>query len=395
MAAKFQADTLPSVTMQTSRASDSNSAQLPYGGRLMFTQSWEDPDCDLAALRPQPGETILAVISGGDNLLGLLLSDPAEVVAVDLNPTQLYLLELKRAAFRRLAHAEMLILLGVRTGMPPQRLYQKLRPDLSPAALAFWDGRTGWFDQGLLLRGGFERYYAMCRAMLRIVIGGRRLERLFTLPAAAQRDFYHKEWDTWRWRALLRIACSKYVLGKRLDPAWFAHAEISSFGAHFSRLAEHAVAELPARSNYFLAQIFLGRYLDENTVPEYLRAENFETIRGRLDRITPVMADIGAAVSALAPQSVNCFALSNVFEYSPPVLFEQTLSALVRAARPGARFALRNLLAPRRLADHAEFSVDVPLSTRLRDADRGFIYSRFEAAILAEPALQAGIRGVA
>ena len=54
----------------------------------MFTQSWEDPACDLAALAVQPGETIFAIISGCDNVLGFLLADPARVIAVDLNPTQ-------------------------------------------------------------------------------------------------------------------------------------------------------------------------------------------------------------------------------------------------------------------------------------------------------------------
>jgi S-adenosylmethionine-diacylglycerol 3-amino-3-carboxypropyl transferase len=362
--------------------SDSNPPP-PYGGRLMFTQSWEDPACDLAALRPQPGETILAIMSGCDNVIGFLLSDPAEVIAVDLNPAQTYLFELKRAAIHRLSHAEMLNLLGARAGDGRQRLYQQLRGDLSPAALEFWDARPKWFDQGLLSRGGFERYYALCRTLLRIVIGRRRLERLFTLRLAQQREFYDQVWNTWRWRALLRIACSKYVLGKRLDPTWFAHAEITSFGKHFARLAEHAVAELPARSNYFLAQLFLGRYLDEDTVPDYLRAEHFETIRRRLYRITPVTADVCAAIEALAPQSVDCFALSNVFEYSPRELFNQTLSEMARAARSGARFCLRNLLAPRRLADNPWFAVDAELSARLRDADRGFIYSGFEAATLA------------
>jgi S-adenosylmethionine-diacylglycerol 3-amino-3-carboxypropyl transferase len=369
--------------MRTSRVSDSNSPLVPYGGRLMFTQSWEDPACDLAALRPQPGETIFAIISGCDNLFGLLLSDPAKIIAVDLNPAQVYLLELKRAAFRRLSHAEMLNLLGVRADIARQPLYQRLRGDLGPGALQFWDVRPQWFERSLLAQGGFERYYAMCRALLRIVIGRRRLGRLFTLRLDQQRAFYAQEWDTWRWRALLRVACSKYVLGKRLDPGWFAHAEVASFGRHFARLAEHAVAELPARSNYFLAQLFLGRYLDEASMPDYLRAEQFETIRRRLDRIVPVTADVGAALAALAVQSVDCFALSNVFEYSPRALFEQTLPALVRAARPGARVALRNLLAPRRLADHPAFLVDTVLSERLRDADRGFIYSRFEAATLA------------
>jgi S-adenosylmethionine-diacylglycerol 3-amino-3-carboxypropyl transferase len=277
----------------------------------------------------------------------------------------------------------MLQLLGVRTSPTRQLLYQRLRPDLSPAALEFWDARLQWFDLGLLTRGGFERYYAMGRALLRVVIGRRRLERLFTLRPEQQREFYVREWNTWRWRALLRVVCSKYVLGKRLDPSWFAHAEITSFGTHFTQLAEHAVADLPARSNYFLAQLFLGRYLDEDTVPDYLRAANFDTIRERLDRVRAVTADVGAAINTLDRRSVDCFAMSNVFEYSPKELFERSLRGLVRAARPGARFALRNLLAPRLLADHSEFRVDTALSAQLRSADRGFIYSRFEAATLA------------
>jgi S-adenosylmethionine-diacylglycerol 3-amino-3-carboxypropyl transferase len=369
--------------MPTSRASDLESPPAPYGGRLMFTQSWEDPACDLAALRPRPGETLLAIISGGDNALGFLLSDPAQIIAVDLNPAQGHLLELKQAAFRRLTHADMLAFLGVRAGSGRPRLFQQLRAELSPAARQFWDARQNLLDRGILAQGGFERYYATLRALLRIVIGRRRLEQLFTLPADRQRDFYLEHWNTLRWRALIRIACSKYVLGKRLDPSWFAHAEVTSFGQHFTRLAEHVVADLPARPNYFLAQLCLGRYLDEDTVPDYLRRENFATIQQRLHRISIVTADIGAAVAAMAPQSVDCFALSNVFEYSARELFERTRAALVRAARPGARFALRNLLAPRRLADDPAFVVDTALSDRLRDADRGFIYSRFEAATLA------------
>src|ERR1700733_15040457 len=125
--------------MRISRVSDSHPPPVPYGGRLMFTQSWEDPDCDLEALRPQPGETIFAIISGCDNLFGLLLTDPAEIIAVDLNPAQAYLLELKRAAFRRLSHAEMLTLLGVRASTRRRLLYTRLRGDLSAAALRFWD----------------------------------------------------------------------------------------------------------------------------------------------------------------------------------------------------------------------------------------------------------------
>lgn len=69
--------------------------------------------------------------------------------------------------------------------------------------------------------------------------------------------------------------------------------------------------------------------------------------------------------------------------YSPPAIFADSKHEIVRVARPGARLAHRNLLAPRRLADDSRFSVDADLSETLRAADRGFIYSRFEAARVA------------
>lgn len=256
----------------------------------MFTQSWEDPACDLAALRPQPGETLLAITSGCDNVLGFLLADPARIIAVDINPAQNYLFELKRAAFRNLTYAEMLRFLGVTADAGAGQLYARLRAELSAGARQFWDSHRDWFDRGLLVQGGFERYFATLRALLRIAVGRRRLERLFTLDPAQQREFYEQEWNTLRWRSLTRFACSRWVLGKRLDPTWFLHAETPSFGRHFTGLAEHAIADLPARTNYFLAQILLGRYLDAETVPEYLRFHNFETIRARLDRVTLVTA---------------------------------------------------------------------------------------------------------
>ena len=359
---------------------------IPYGGRLMFTQSWEDPECDLAALRPAPGERWLMITSGGDNVLGALLADPARVTAVDLNPTQTWLLELKRAGFRRLSHGDLLHLLGVRSPAGARDLYQTLRNDLSQDARSYWDAHLEWLDRGLLLAGGFERYFALLRRGLRLVVGRRRMEELFEQDAASQAAYFRERWNTLRWRALVRVLCSRRVLGSRLDPSWFEHAETSSFGAHFQRLATHVLAELPARTNYFLAQILLGRYLDERQVPAYLRPESLETIRARLDRLEIVTADVGDALAALPERSVDCFALSNVFEYSPPALFQRSLGLLQRAARPGARFTLRNLLAPRRLASDARFAVDAAESERLRAADRGFIYSWFEAARLREAA---------
>jgi S-adenosylmethionine-diacylglycerol 3-amino-3-carboxypropyl transferase len=347
----------------------------------MFTQSWEDPACDIEWLSIGPGETVLAITSGGDNVLEFLLEDPERIVSVDVNPLQAHLVELKVAAFRGLSHREMLSLLGVRSHHSRGELYRRIRDFLGESSRRYWDDSQRMIERGLLTQGGFERYFAVLRGVLGVLIGRRKLEMLFTLEPEEQTEFFHRHWNTLRWRTFLRVGCSKWFLGNRLDPSWFAHSDgPASYGEHFGGLARHAIVGIPARSNYFLSQIFLGRYLTESQVPRYLAPEHFETIRSRLDRLELVTADVCDALRGLPDDSVDAFALSNVFEYSPPELFAESMGELARVARTGAPITLRNLLAPRRLGKDARFSVNAEAGDRLRRRDRGFIYSHFEAA---------------
>ena len=357
------------------------SDNAPYGGRLMFAQSWEDPECDRAALVVQTGDHVLAITSGGDNVLDFLRDDPATIVAIDINPTQSFLFELKRAAFLQLDHAGLLSVLGVSGTERAGELYRSIREGLSPAARVFFDARPRWFDDGLLTQGGFERYFATLRLIIRLAVGRTTIGRLFEIAPSMQAEFYRRDWDRWRWRWLMRIGCSKALLGNRLAPAWFADSQATDFGGHFLALAEHVLVALPSRENYFLAQILLGRYFEQER-PAYLRSENFETIRDRIERVELKVAGIEEGLRALPDQSIDAFALSNVFEYSPPSVFADSKDEIVRVSRSGARIAHRNLLTPRRLADDSRFTVDIDSSERLRAADRGFIYSRFEAARL-------------
>ena len=60
--------------------------------RLVYTQTWEDPEADLAALQLPLGSTIVTISSGGCNALSYLTAKPAQVYAVDLNDAHLALL---------------------------------------------------------------------------------------------------------------------------------------------------------------------------------------------------------------------------------------------------------------------------------------------------------------
>ena len=52
---------------------------------LVYTQIWEDPEVDMEALALQPDSHVVAIASGGCNVLSYLTADPARITAVDLS----------------------------------------------------------------------------------------------------------------------------------------------------------------------------------------------------------------------------------------------------------------------------------------------------------------------
>src|SRR5713226_4287914 len=100
--------------------------------RLVYTQIWEDPEADLAALQLPLGSTIVTISSGGCNALSYLTAQPAQVYAVDLNQAHLSLLKLKLAGIRALStYDEFWQFFGEAAAIANSALYrERLRPVL-------------------------------------------------------------------------------------------------------------------------------------------------------------------------------------------------------------------------------------------------------------------------
>src|SRR5215831_13459560 len=104
--------------------------------RLYFAQVREDPLLEVEALAPTSDDTLVVVGSGGCTALSLLAEGAGRVAAVDLNPTQNHLVELKLAAVTSLPHDSVLGALGGAkwTRAARAEAYGELRGRLSPAA---------------------------------------------------------------------------------------------------------------------------------------------------------------------------------------------------------------------------------------------------------------------
>ncbi len=345
--------------------------------RVNYGQVWEDADLLLSALAVQPGERCLSIASAGDNALALLLADPAEVVAIDLNPYQIACLELRIAAYRALDHAAFLELYGAEPSRRRADLYARCRPLLGDAGTAaFWDGQ-----QGLLLRHGLagvgrlERYLRLFRRLLRLVQGSSRIEALLAPRTRRERArFYREAWDSWRWRLLFRLffsRCTMQALGR--EPAFFAHAE-ADLARHLLARSRHALTELDPSRNPYLNQVLTGRY--GRCLPLALRPESFGPIRARLDRLTYRRQGLEEAVAAGPFDRMN---LSDVFEYKSEDAAQELLRRLRAACPIGGRIAFWNMLVPRQAQPEA-VSGWRPLSrpgAGLLQQDKAFFYSAF------------------
>lgn len=84
---------------------------------IRYANCWEDPKVLLQGLAPKRSSKILSIASAGDNSFSLLVTNPELVVAVDVNLTQLYLVELKKAAIRSLDYEDILVFLGFHEGV--------------------------------------------------------------------------------------------------------------------------------------------------------------------------------------------------------------------------------------------------------------------------------------
>ena len=351
--------------------------------RLYFAQVREDPRGELEALSPTATDTVVVVSSGGCTALSLLAAGAGRVVAVDRNATQNHIVELKVAA-ASLGAARAVAFLGGRPATARLATYATLRPQLGPDARRYWDEHPRAVARGVLSAGVSERFIAKVVAMLRLFVHpASRIERLLACRTVdEQRVLFDREWSTRRWRALFRVLCNGFVFRGTYPAAFFTHLEHASFSDHFRSVAEHAIAELPVRDNYFLHQMLTGRYPDgaEGGLPPYLTAVGTAAMAERRTRLALVDGGMTTYLASRADRSVNCFALSNICEWMSEPDVGALFREILRTAAPGARLVYRNFLGWTEPPVGCERIVqDRALGERLSRADRSAMQRRLVA----------------
>ena len=265
---------------------------LVHQHNLVYNICWEDPRLDRVALAINSADHILVITSAGCNALDYALQEPERIYAVDMNPRQNALLELKIAGIDALGFSEFFELFGLGGVHDFKSLYQeKLRERLTPWTQNFWDRNTCFFERSrrsFYFRGSsgyFARltniyidHFAKIRTALDALLEAASVEE--------QREIYEKQIREIFWSGPLRKFLSSNTALSMVGVPRPQRQQVElHFGRGIAEFIEYCIesvfACLPIRDNYFWRVYIKGEFSRE-CCPEYLKEENFYRLKNGL-----------------------------------------------------------------------------------------------------------------
>jgi S-adenosylmethionine-diacylglycerol 3-amino-3-carboxypropyl transferase len=335
---------------------------MPDGGRmfgficgrsLVYNQCWEDPALDRAALGLGPADRVLVITSAGCNALDYALTG-ACVVAVDANPKQTHLIDLKLAGIRRLDFEDFFALFGAGGHERAGEIYGRLRSALAPEAQRFWDRHIRLFvptrarGQSFYYAGTSGLYALAVRRYLERLGAGAIIERLLAAcDVEEQIDLYRAGLQQLLLHPvfvrLTRSAGVLTFLGVPRAQRLLVEAQPGGFAGFLQECLKQVFSVTLLIRNYFWLAYLTGAYSRE-ACPEYLKRENFERLKGGLvdnvERHTARLEDYLAQDG----EPFSAFVLLDHMDWLShrPDLLEAEWRQIAHRARPAARVIFRS-----------------------------------------------------
>jgi len=326
-----------------------------HGHNLVYNTCWEDPRLDRKALQLGPDDNVVVITSAGCNALDYALTEPNHVYAVDMNPRQNALLELKLAAIRRLDYAPFFAMFGNGRFSEMREVYHDtLRDELSPWSRNYWDRKIKFFRskrRSFYFRGtsgAFARminFYVdrVCRVRPEIeaVLAASSLEE--------QRRIYQERIRDRFWSRLMRFAMKRDTTLSMVGVPKAQRRQVETqYEGGLIQFVQDCVdavfGQLPLSDNYFWRVYLTGRYTPE-CCPEYLKQENFLRLKnGLADRVSVHTNSVQGFLEQHDGR-ISRFVLLDHMDWLSDKFFpllELEWQAIINRAAPGARAIWRS-----------------------------------------------------
>lgn len=342
--------------------------------RIFFSSELEDTASEARALAIGGDTNVLGLTASGSRVLELLLEGPRRVLAIDWNPAQNALAELKIAGIQQLERESYLRFIGVLDAGDRMETYARLRPSLSAAARGFWDARPKVVAGGIQYCGIYERCFRFCGAVGRIFMKHDR-ERLFAAPdVAAQHRIWRERWARGGFNLFMRLVASRTAWSIAGDPGVKHIPPNVSPAGHLLEQLDRAAATSLFRDCPAAWLLFYGKYPVEGPLPRHMRPGEFERLKSLLPRLE--LRTVGLVTFLDSPDAAafDAWSLSDFSSYTTPAQHAALWRKLARILSPGARVCERRFLVKLEPEGIETLQLDRNLAAELDATDRSFVY---------------------
>ncbi len=327
---------------------------LVHQNNLVYNTCWEDPRLDRVAMDIGPKDNILVITSAGCNALDYALTGPNAVHAVDMNPRQNALLELKMSGIRNLEFEDFFAMFGQGSHEQASKIYrQALRSSLSTWSQGYWDKKIKLFDRrkSFYFFGTSGRFARFINFYVDRVVRVRPwINQLLSADdVSQQREIYDGYLRDRFWTRPLNFAMGQDAT---LSMVGVPRAQRQQVDKHYDGgivqfvqdCVESVFAKLPISDNYFWRVYLTGEYTDD-CCPEYLKPDNFEALKnGLVDRVTTYTDSVEGFLRKNDVQISRFVLLDHMDWLSTQFypLLESEWQAILMRATPDARVLWRS-----------------------------------------------------
>ena len=357
---------------------------------LRYSFGNEDWKTEEEALGITPSDKILCITASGDRPLNLLARECQKMICIDANPVQNYLLELKAAAMKALEYKTYIAFLGAVPCENRKILLQSVLPHLSSAAGQFWIEHIKMIEKGILYQGSVERLTRIL-AKLFSVMRGAKIEKLFAMNnLEEQRQFVRDHWDSYFWRKTFKVLLNPFISQFFIkDPGLLNVGSDIKAGVYIYERIQDSLDRDLAKKNPLLSLILKGKVLPDAFSP-YLTEEGTEVIKQRLSSLEVHTGNVLDYLDSFSGPEFDCFSLSDIASYMSYPNFVKLLTLIIKTARPGARFCLRQFLSSYEIPAHLKgyFNRDRALEKKLDKQDNCFVYRFLVGTVVGKESLE-------
>lgn len=323
---------------------------------MVYPQIWEDPRADMVALQITPQSRMVAIASGGCNVMSYLTANPARIYAVDLNETHVALNNLKIAALRALPnHATFHRFFAQANDTRNVRLYDDLiAQNLDQTSRAYWEGRdiTGRrritrFGRNFYRYGLLGHFITIARLSARL-LGADTHKLLSAKSQDEQRQVFDTHFAPLFDKKIVRLITSQRtsLFGLGIPPAQYdalcdngAREMADVLKERVKRLA----CDFDVSDNYFAWQAFSGQYapMPDASLPPYLEKANFMAVKARANRVSIMKQNFIHFLATQPNESLDRFVLLDAQDWMDNATLNALWRELTRTASPGSRVIFR------------------------------------------------------